>query len=87
VVEVISPTPRDARRDRIEKRADCARVGVRWYWIVDPWGRTVEVFELDQKRRYAIVASLSAGILRVPGCGRLNLDVDKLWARLDRLPS
>jgi Uma2 family endonuclease len=44
VVEVLSPGTR--RIDRLEKTVEYARAGVREYWIVDPDGRTVEVFVL-----------------------------------------
>jgi Uma2 family endonuclease len=43
-VEVLSPSTR--RTDRLEKMVEYARAGVREYWIVDPHGRTVEVFVL-----------------------------------------
>jgi Uma2 family endonuclease len=46
VVEVLSPGTR--RIDRLEKTVEYARGGVREYWIVDPHGRTVEVFVLRE---------------------------------------
>ena len=45
-VEVLSPSTR--RTDRLEKMVEYARAGVREYWIVDPHGRTVEVFILRE---------------------------------------
>jgi Uma2 family endonuclease len=86
-IEVITPTPRDIRRDRIEKRREYARFGIRWYWLVDPSLRTIEILELSSKGRYEHVLDGSTGKLRVPGCRGLVLDLDELWREVDSLSS
>jgi Uma2 family endonuclease len=86
VVEVISPRPRDGRRDRVDKLRDYAAFGVRHYWLVDPQLRTMEVLELRPRRKPIVVVSASSGTLTVPGCPGLRLDLDALWAEMDRLP-
>ena len=82
MVEVVSPTPRDGRRDRVEKLGEYAAFGVRWYWIVDPRLRTVEILKLDDDRHYTTLVSASQGVVSVPGCEGLALNLDALWARL-----
>jgi Uma2 family endonuclease len=82
VIEVASARPRDVRRDRIDKQIDYARAGVRYYWIVDPQLRTLEVFELVN-RHYRVALAASAGTVRAPGCPGLKIDLDALWREID----
>jgi Uma2 family endonuclease len=86
-IEVITPTPRDERRDRIEKASEYAAFGIKWYWLVDPALQSVEVWELGADGRYAQTVAAVAGVIDpVPGCDGLALDVDALWRELDALP-
>jgi Uma2 family endonuclease len=85
-VEVITPTPRDARRDRVEKPNEYAEFGVRFYWLVDPELRTVEIYELGSDGRYTRAWAASDGTTtNVPGCDGLLMNLDALWARVDKL--
>lgn len=69
MVEVVSASPADERRDRVEKMDEYAAFGVSYYWIVDPALGSVEIFEL-QNGRFARSVAVTAGTLRdVPGFG------------------
>ena len=86
VVEVLSPRPRDVRRDTVDKLADYAAFGVEHYWIVDPLARTLEIRGLAQQRPAVILLAVAEGRHPVPGCDGLVLDLDALWAEMDLLP-
>jgi Uma2 family endonuclease len=84
MIEVVSPDPRDRCRDRIEKLREYAAFGVRWYWLVDPEARSLEILRLGEDGQYVYVVGASDGSLEVPGCEGLTLDLDALWREIDR---
>lgn len=85
-VEIVTPTPRDVRRDRVEKFEDYAAFGVRYYWIVDPEQQTLEIYERGGDGRYVRALGASEGTLTtVPGCESLTLLLDELWREADKL--
>lgn len=85
-IEIVSATPRDGRRDRVEKTADYAAFGVAWYWLLDPQLRSLEILQLDSQGCYLHVLGASDGTLdKIPGCEGLALDLDSLWAAIDSL--
>ena len=85
-IEVVSPSRRDEQRDREEKLAEYAAFGVRWYWIVDPERRSVEIHALGDDGTYTLAVERARGVLeQIPGCPGLELDVDTLWSKADAL--
>jgi Uma2 family endonuclease len=85
-VEIVTPTPRDVRRDRVEKVDDYAAFGVRCYWILDPEQQTFELFEIGGDGRYVRALGATGGVLTaVPGCEGLALDLDELWREAEKL--
>jgi len=86
LVEVVSPSARDERRDRVDKMAEYAAFGVRYYWLLDPALGSFEVFERNAEGNYAKVVGATEGrVDPVPGCSGLVIDLDALWADLARL--
>jgi Uma2 family endonuclease len=84
-VEVVSPSARDGRRDRIEKMAEYAAFGIRYYWLIDPAFRSLEIFEL-MNGHYARTACATEGTMSsVPGCEGLTIDLDALWQEIAEL--
>jgi len=84
-IEVVSSTPRDERRDRIEKMDEYAAFGVRFYWILDPGLQSLEIFELTNGR-YARATRATEGRMEpIPGCDGLTIDLDDLWNEISRL--
>jgi Uma2 family endonuclease len=84
LIEVLSPRPRDARRDRVDKVADYSFARAKYYWMVDPQIRTLEILELGAKGRYTQARVATDGkVRRIPGCPGLVLDLDELWKEID----
>lgn len=84
-VEILSPRARDVRRDRLEKLEEYANFGVRWYWLLDPEARVLEMLRLGSEGQYVHERSVGEGQIDVPGFEGLTLDVSALWADADEL--
>ncbi len=84
-VEVVSSSARDQRRDREEKMDEYARFGIRFYWIVDPQHRTLEIYEHVAERYTRRLQAGGGAITAVPGCPGLSLDLDAMWAKVEAL--
>ncbi len=88
MLEVVSERARDQRRDRVEKVAEYASFGARYYWLVDASLRSVQILELGPDGRYTHAVDKTEGLIDpVPGCPGLQVDVDALWTELDRFDS
>jgi Uma2 family endonuclease len=85
VVEVVSPSPVDERRDRVEKMDEYAAFGARFYWLLDPALGSLEIFELHDGRFARALAATAGEVTHVPGCPDLRIDLDELWGELARL--
>ena len=67
---------------------DYAAFGVRFYWLLDPELRSLEIFELGASGLYARALGATSGSLEeIPGCLGLTLDLDALWSQMDQLES
>jgi Uma2 family endonuclease len=63
-----------------------ARFGIRFYWLVDPQQRTVDIYEQGVERSYTRRVEAGSGSLQdVPGCPGLTLDLDAMWSKIDAL--
>lgn len=86
IVEVMSRSPRDIKRDRIEKRQEYAKFGVKHYWLVDPDARIFEFYILGPNGRWIEAAdSASEGQVEIPGFDGLILNLDELWQQVDAI--
>jgi Uma2 family endonuclease len=86
VMEIVSDTPEDRKRDLVTKRRQYAKAGISEYWIIDPKHSTIAVFELDGRtKKYRKPVISKSGHVAVsklfPG---FSVDVAKLFTRASR---
>ena len=79
VVEVLSPGPKNERRDRELKLKLYSRQGVREYWIVDWRTRTVQVFRREQAALRLVATLESDDALTTPLLPGFGQPVAELW--------
>jgi Uma2 family endonuclease len=83
VVEVMSPRRVDGYTDHVIKLDEYARLGVKWYWLIEPNQRIFECMELGPDARYTMfLGAVDGGQLRALGLAGLALDLDDLWAKI-----
>ena len=86
IVEIVSSSSRDVRRDRVEKRYEYAAFGVQHYWLVDPDARFFEFLTLDPDGHWhERTNSATGGRIEVTGFDGLILDLDELWTEVDSI--
>ncbi|MEI6789749.1 MAG: Uma2 family endonuclease [Myxococcaceae bacterium] len=81
VCEVISPS--NWANDTQRKRVVLEKYGVKFYWLVDPIRKNIQVFELkNNSENYQIIYSAEAaeGILNLPPFKDLDLDLMKIFS-------
>ena len=77
VCEVLSPST--AGLDRVRKKHIYAREGVEYVWLVDPVGRTLEVFQLQGGRWLELGAWSGNDRVRAAPFDALELELEVLW--------
>jgi len=76
VVEVLSPANR--RREREEKLADYATIGVPEVWVISPEARTVEVLYLEEGYLHSSHI-LARGTLTPKLFPQVTVDIASIW--------
>lgn len=76
IVEVLSPANR--RREREEKLADYASLGVPEFWVISPEDRTVEVLHLEN-RAYRRCGLFSEGVLAPRSFPGVQVSITQIW--------
>ena len=78
VCEVLSPST--ARYDKISKLKIYAENKVPYYWIVDPYNRVLEIFELDGKIYKLAIIFGKDDLVKAPPFEELEFNLGSLWA-------
>jgi len=83
ICEVVSPGPKNRRRDHVTKRASYAVNGVPYYWLLDPSDRTLLALMLQDGRWLEIGTYDDTAIVRIAPFEELELDVGSLFLPAD----
>ena len=83
IVEVVSPSQRDRKRDFERKRAQYAHIGVPEYWLIDPEQQVVIVLAL-QTGAYVVIGEFpSDDVIQSPTLPTLTLTATQILTGTD----
>ena len=77
VVEILSPS--SSRRDGTTKAGLYARYGIAHYWILDPNGRTIEIYELERGSYRRVATETGGAVVRSPLFPDLEIHLADVW--------
>ena len=77
VCEVLSPST--ARYDRVSKMRIYAINEIPYYWVIDPIGRTLEVFVLQDETYRMKISFTGSNKVLAPPFEAIELDLGALW--------
>lgn len=80
VCEVLSPGPRNVRRDRMLKGDLYHRAGIPWMWLVDPVAQLVEVYRREDEGYLRVHQAGGADEARLPPFDAVAFDLSNWWA-------
>jgi len=78
VCEVVSPS--SGRHDRVTKMNLYAQFKIPFYWLVDPQGKTLEIFSLEQGRWILSSSFGKSDMVSAPPFSDIEFDLSYLWA-------
>lgn len=78
ICEVLSPST--STLDRIRKLPVYAREGVGWAWLIDPAGRSIEVYRLEEGSWVLAAGHAGSVRVRLEPFTAVELDLELLWA-------
>jgi Uma2 family endonuclease len=81
-VEVVDPSSETI--DRKDKFAQYRKAGVRFYWIVDPQTKTIEGWELKNRRYVPAGRGQGSALVRLPPFEDLEIPLGRLWRSRNR---
>lgn len=77
VCEIISPT--SIRRDRVTKMAIYARLGIGFYWLIDPLAQILEAYQLKNKHWVLLKSYADAEEVAIAPFAEYSFSLANLW--------
>ncbi|NOQ35002.1 MAG: Uma2 family endonuclease [Methylococcaceae bacterium] len=77
VCEIISPS--SVRRDRVTKMEIYARLGISYFWIIDPIAQTLEAYQLQNKHWVLLKSYADAEEIAIAPFAEYSFSLANLW--------